>query len=114
MSNTTGIAPFNLGEKGRLVLPIAVRRAAQIADGADLVARAEGEGRVVIETRDAISLRVWANAPTPTGVNTVELVREMRNEDNEISEENLVRRGKKSSSKKTEEAGALLLKSLGY
>ena len=114
MSITTGITPFNLGDKGRLVLPIAVRRAAQITDGAELVARAEGEGRVVIETRKAISLRVWANAPTPTEVSAVELVREIRTEDNEISEGNLIRRDKKRSAKKAEEAGALLLKTLGY
>jgi len=38
-------------------LPVAVRRQAGIADGAELVAHADGVGRIVIETREAIRAR---------------------------------------------------------
>ena len=38
-------APFHVGAKGRVVLPAAVRRAANIEQGDQVVARPEGEGR---------------------------------------------------------------------
>ncbi len=78
-----------------------------------MVARAEGEGRIVIETREAITKRVWASVPTPTGLDTIADVRQMRNEDNEISESNFIRRSQGASQETVEEAGALLLKRLG-
>jgi bifunctional DNA-binding transcriptional regulator/antitoxin component of YhaV-PrlF toxin-antitoxin module len=113
MSTSTEVSAFNLGAQGRFVLPVAVRRAANLSEGATLVARAEGEGRIVIETREAITKRVWANAPTPMGLNTIADVRAMRNEDNEISQTNYTRRSKVTSEKATDEAGAILLKRLG-
>ena len=38
-------APFHVGAKGRVVLPAAVRRAAHIEQGDQVVARSEGAGR---------------------------------------------------------------------
>ncbi len=113
MKTTIEVSTFNLGNQGRFVLPIAVRRAAHIEDGATMVARADGNGRVVIETREAISLRVWAGAPTPTGAQTVDLVRNMRTEDNETTETNFARRTQNSSNDSGGSAGALLLRHLG-
>lgn len=113
MSTSTEVSAFNLGPQGRVVLPIAVRRAANLTEGAAMVARAEGEGRIVIEIREAITKRVWANAPTPTGLNTISDVRQMRSEDNETSEVNFTRRSRAASQESTEAAGVLLLKRLG-
>ncbi len=113
MSTSTEVSTFNLGAQGRLVLPIAVRRAAHLSEGATMVARAEGEGRIVIETREAITKRVWANAPTPAGLDTIADVRQMRNEDNKISENNFTRRSRTASKEATDAVGALLLKRLG-
>lgn len=78
-----------------------------------MVARAEGEGRIVIETREAITKRVWANAPTPTGLDTIADVRQMRNEDNKTSEVNFTRRSQAASEEVADGVGALLLKRLG-
>ncbi len=113
MSSSTKVSTLNLGAQGRIVLPVAVRRAANLSEGVAMVARAEGEGRIVIETRAAITKRVWASAPTPTGLDTIDDVRQMRNEDNEISESNFTRRSQAASEESTEAAGALLLKRLG-
>lgn len=109
-STSTEVSALHLGAQGRFVLPVAVRGVDNLSKGAALVARAEGEGRIVIETREAITKGVWANAPTPTGLNTITDVRAMRNEDNEISQTNHTRRSKVTSA---DAAGALLLKRLG-
>jgi bifunctional DNA-binding transcriptional regulator/antitoxin component of YhaV-PrlF toxin-antitoxin module len=107
------VSAFNLGAQGRFVLPVAVLRAAHLSDGVTMVARAEGEGRIVIETREAITKRVWANAPTLIGLDTIADVRQMRNEDNKISKTNFTRRSKASSEEAADASGALLLKRLG-
>jgi len=52
-----------LGLKGRIVIPAEVRRATGLTADSEVVIRAEGEGRVVIETADAARNRVWAAAP---------------------------------------------------
>jgi hypothetical protein len=62
------------------------------------------EGRIVIEIREAITKRVWADAPTPAGLNTITDVRAMRNEDNEISQKNYTRRSRVTSEKAANEA----------
>jgi AbrB family looped-hinge helix DNA binding protein len=54
---------FTIGPKGRVVLPVSVRRAAGIEEGVELVARADGEGRIVLETIDALKSRLWAAMP---------------------------------------------------
>ncbi len=113
MSTSTEVSAFNLGAQGRFVLPVAVRRAANLSEGVAMVARAEGEGRIVIETREAITKRVWASAPTPTGLDTIADVRQMRNEDNKISEVNFTRRSQAASEEVADGVGALLLKRLG-
>lgn len=68
-------AGFTLGPKGRVSLPVAVRRGACIADGAELVAHVDGNGRIVIETRDAIRARVWDAAPGSAGLDATADVR---------------------------------------
>jgi bifunctional DNA-binding transcriptional regulator/antitoxin component of YhaV-PrlF toxin-antitoxin module len=113
MSTPQEVSAFNLGAQGRFVLPVAVHRAANLSEGAILVARAEGEGRIVVETREAITKRVWANAPRPRGLNTITDVRAMGSEDNEISQMNHTRRSRATAEKAADEAGALLLKHLG-
>ena len=59
--------PISVGPKGRVVLPVAVRRAAGIEEGQDLVAHADGEGRIVLETVAALNARIWAAIPASTG-----------------------------------------------
>ena len=60
-------ASFHVGAKGRVVLPAALRRAAHIEEGAELVARLVGEGQLLLETKDAVRARVWGAAPQVTG-----------------------------------------------
>lgn len=47
-----------LGDKGRVVIPAALRAAAGLPKGADLVGRVDAEGRIVLETREAIKKRL--------------------------------------------------------
>ncbi len=112
-SRGTVSAPFHVGAKGRVVLPSAVRRAARIEEGAELVARFVGEGQVLIETKDAVRARVWGAAPDPTGVDTTADVRAMRNEDGALVAKKMAREAAPSSEQDSDAAGAALLKHLG-
>jgi AbrB family looped-hinge helix DNA binding protein len=107
-------APFHVGAKGRVVLPAAVRRAASIAEGDQVVARPEGEGRVVIETVNSIRQRVWDAAPDPLGLDTTAEVRAMREQDNDVSDAAYARRVAASGFETdSAAAGAALLARLG-
>lgn len=116
MSLPSGVssASFHIGVKGRVMLPAAVRRAAHLEEGAEVVARPDGEGRVVIETVASIRERVWNAAPAPTGLDTAADVRLQRDEDSALSQSNLERRSRELGSEQdSAEAGAALLAHLG-
>jgi len=107
-------ALLHVGAKGRVVLPAAVRRAARIAEGDQIVARPDGEGRVVIETLQSIRERVWGAAPGASGLDTTTDVRAMRDEDNDISDVAFARRGPAGGSEaESSAAGEALLARLG-
>jgi antitoxin PrlF len=56
-------ARLRIGAQGRVVLPADLRTALGFVEGRTLVAYIEGEGRLVIESREAIEralLRDWA------------------------------------------------------
>ncbi len=72
---------FHVGAKGRVVLPAAIRRAAHIEEGTELVARLVGDGQLLLETKDAVRARVWGAAPQPAGLDAAADVRAMRDED---------------------------------
>ena len=80
MALSSGASSFHLGPKGRVVLPAAVRRAAGIPDGAQVIARAIGPGRIVIETIDAVRDRVWSASSDSAGVDSTD-IRALREED---------------------------------
>ena len=87
------VGEIQIGAKGRFVLPVAVRRAADLEDGSQLVAVPLGRGRVLLETVDAARERVWAGVPDPdSSVDPVMDVRRMRKEDIAISDEAAARR----------------------
>ena len=107
-------ASFRVGAKGRVVLPAAVRRAAHVDEGDEVVARPDGEGRVVIETVDSIRARVWAAAPEASGLDTEADVRSMRDQDRQLEQ----RRAAKSAAgfgteQESAAAAAALLAHLG-
>ncbi len=109
-------APFQVGAKGRVVLPAAARRAAHIEEGAELVARVVGEGQLLLETRDAVRARVWAAAPQRTGLDTSADVRALRDEDRKLEDRNAARRAAEFSARSETDsaaAGAALLAELG-
>lgn len=101
---------MQLGHKGRVVLPVAVRRAAHIPEHAHVVAHAAGEGRIVIETTDAIRTRVWAAASPENPKDATAGIRAMRQEDNAIADSAAETRRSQTGSA---EAGAALLQHLG-
>ena len=116
MSLPGGVASssFHVGLKGRIMLPAAVRRAACLVEGDEVVARPDGEGRVVIETVASIRARVWNAAPQPTGLDTAADVRAQRDEDSALSQSNMERRSQELGSEQhSAQAGAALLAHLG-
>ena len=84
------MATVRIGEKGRAVLPIEVRRAAGIEPTDELIATAEGPGRIVLQTRRGIEQGVWASA-RPTGMDPSDDVRALRQEDRAIADANFAR-----------------------
>ena len=108
-----GSVELRIGAKGRSVLPAPVRRAAQVAEGDRLIARAEGRGRIVLETPDAIRERVWAAAPRCQELDATADVRAMRDEDNGISDANFMRRSELTDPENAEAVGQRLLAKLG-
>jgi AbrB family looped-hinge helix DNA binding protein len=116
MSPTRVVASsaLHVGVKGRVVLPAAVRRAAHLEEGAEVVARADGEGRVVIETVASVRERIWNAAPQPTGADTVADVRELRDADELLCAANMARQARELGSEQdSAAAGAALLAHLG-
>lgn len=105
---------FHVGAKGRVVLPAAIRRAAHIEEGAELVARLVGEGQMLLETKDAVRARVWGAAPQSSDLDVTADVRAMRDEDLALEARNAARReGDVGSEADSEAAGAALLAQLG-
>ena len=103
-----------MGEKGRVVLPAAVRRAAGIDEGAEVVARTDGDGRLVIETVESIKRRVWGFAPELSGIDPREDIRRMRQQDIEDSDSAAARRSNPVGTEQESWAvGAALLVHLG-
>lgn len=78
---------FELGAKGRAVIPAAVRQEARVEVGQALIARADGVGRIVLETPAAVQERVWAAAAQPDdSADSVSDIRALRAEDNRLTE----------------------------
>ncbi len=78
-----------LGAKGRLVIPVQARTEADIEIGQSVVVHADGRGRIVIESLDAVQARVWAAAP---GAEAEGDIRALREEDIELSDSAAARR----------------------
>lgn len=51
-----------IGNKGRVVIPAALRERARMAEGDELVARVMEDGRLVLEARESIKARLRAQA----------------------------------------------------
>jgi bifunctional DNA-binding transcriptional regulator/antitoxin component of YhaV-PrlF toxin-antitoxin module len=51
---------LSVGEKGRVVLPAALRREAGVQVGDELVARTVGPHQILVETREAVAARLRA------------------------------------------------------
>jgi AbrB family looped-hinge helix DNA binding protein len=118
MSVSTGLVSslLRVGAKGRVVLPVGVRRAAHIEEGAELIARVVGDGQLLLETKDAVRARVWDAAPEPTGLDAAADVRAIRNEDVALEAHNVDRQAAASEDRSEAHChatGAALLADLG-
>ena len=51
---------LSVGDKGRVVLPAALRREAGVQVGDELIARAVGPHQILVETREAVAARLRA------------------------------------------------------
>lgn len=74
-------ASAEVGAKGRLVIPAQVRQEAGIDVGQTVTATADGVGRIILETAQAVQARVWAAAPDADGVDVISDVRALRDAD---------------------------------
>jgi AbrB family looped-hinge helix DNA binding protein len=73
--------PVHVGAKGRIVLPASIRRALGLREGAELLARVEGEG-IVLEPRGVALRRLrsfFDTVPSETSL-VDELLAERRRE----------------------------------
>lgn len=102
------IAMSSVGAKGRVLVPIDVRRAAGFEEGDEVVLRVEEPGRVVMESRQAIRDRVWAAAPEEAAIVPAEVT---RGEEVELEERHAAARAEIRGD--ADEIGRRLLTSLG-
>lgn len=58
MTTTTSSNEVLLGAQGRVVIPVALRKALDLKPGERLIARKEGES-LVLERREVIEKRLW-------------------------------------------------------
>ncbi|MBM3681798.1 MAG: AbrB/MazE/SpoVT family DNA-binding domain-containing protein [Actinobacteria bacterium] len=49
-----GTYPLRIGDRGRIVLPAALRRESGLREGEDVIAIVEAGGRVILESRDRL------------------------------------------------------------
>lgn len=71
MEDTNSHATLRIGAQGRVVLPADLRRALGFVEGGTVVAHVEGEGRLVIESPEAIQralLQEWAGVGGETSL----------------------------------------------
>ena len=106
------VSAVRLGAKGRAVIPAPVRQAAGLKEGASLIAVAEGAGRIVLETPEAVQARVWA-AAAPVAEDARADVRALRQLDKALDEANFARRSREPDELAAAAAGARLLAELG-
>jgi bifunctional DNA-binding transcriptional regulator/antitoxin component of YhaV-PrlF toxin-antitoxin module len=88
----TVTALSSVGAKGRVLIPVELRRAAQWEEGDEVVMRVQGPGSIVIESRRSIRDRVWEGAPTSAQGAVGNDIRAELRLDAEMAEANLSRR----------------------
>ena len=111
MTVTVVSVPARLGEKGRVVVPAELRKFAGFHADTQVVMWSDGEGRIVMETREAARRRIWDAAPA-ADIDATADVRAMRDEDTQISDQNAKRRSTHRS-KGSDAAAQRLLSELG-
>lgn len=109
-------ATATVDARGRTVVPASIRRAAGIGEDQEIVYIAEGRGRVLLTTREAVQAEVWAAAPIAEGdePDAGTDVRIMRREDGARSEEAAIKAARRGAGDPEVDAtGAALLHDLG-
>jgi AbrB family looped-hinge helix DNA binding protein len=71
--------PVRLGPQGRIVVPMASRRALGWQPGEFLVAWVEGD-RLVLRPRDSVEEELWAHCAAPAAGLADELIEDLRHE----------------------------------
>ena len=79
MSDVTAPVSVRLGAQGRLVVPVALRKALGFKAGDDLVVRAQDD-RLVVESRESVVRRVQERFGMPGRDLVKELIAERRRE----------------------------------
>ena len=100
---------LRVGPKNRIVLPAALRDAAGITIGSDLVGHVDELGRLILETAASVRARVWDAAPGGEGDSMAE-VAAARSADREVA---LEAASSRAAAPFDEAAGGRLLAELG-
>lgn len=62
---------LRVGKKGRVVLPVSIRREAGITEGSELTGRVTQSGQVILETKDTIKQRIRQRAAAADNTTSV-------------------------------------------
>lgn len=106
------VVTFEVGPKGRSVLPAEVRRAAGISDRDKMAAYCDGPGRIVLETLDAIEARVWASCGRGIDADMASTV-ELRKQEVAIEDDSFSRQSMPTDATTSRSAADHLLRTLG-
>lgn len=106
MCPMTDYVSLVIGPKSRLVLPLALRRAAGVDVGSELVGHVDESGRIVFESAASARARVWAGAPA-AGREATALVRAARDDDVAVEAARESRRAARADGDGTDLLGAL-------
>jgi len=108
--------PLRIDPKGRVGLPRALRTEAHFDAGDEIVASVTGPGQVLLQTREAIREELWSANATGSGQgNSLEDVRDMREQDRQRSDAADAARHEQIASDEAGSAqrGETLLRTLG-
>jgi AbrB family looped-hinge helix DNA binding protein len=107
--------PLTMGHRGRITLPAQIRAAAGLDEGDEVVAVAEGPGRVVLTTRAAIRAELdaaLASSELPAA-DAAEDARAYREEDTAAADQHLDRAAAGAGDSDQESPGQALLRTVG-
>ncbi|MDH6133912.1 bifunctional DNA-binding transcriptional regulator/antitoxin component of YhaV-PrlF toxin-antitoxin module [Kitasatospora sp. MAA4] len=66
------VSRTRIGQRGKMVIPVAIQNTVHVGEGTEVVIRSLGEGTFIVETLDAVKRRLRAAAPVGDGDSAAE------------------------------------------